>query len=286
MPADHNSGGSSRRATGAAASNLDLYQVNCTFLGRNGEESAAPVPALIEIQDNTGILVYVPQPSDGYCTQVRVYVSRVNAGKLYRFAELPVGQLTLHITQIPRLGAAIATQNLDPMPAGTIVAELDARLYAVAGGLIFYSEPFYTGVTDLAENYIHLPEDVSIFLPCVDGAYIVADRTYWMDNANPKDAKLRVLSDDKAVPGTGVRLPKEKAVAWFGDHGWVVGKSGGSIEMKMGDRVAVDQYARGAALFREERGIRQLVSSLQQQTVTTGFVATDFADADIVRAIK
>ena len=34
----HNSGGSSRRATGAAASNLDLYQVNCTFydaLGRN-----------------------------------------------------------------------------------------------------------------------------------------------------------------------------------------------------------------------------------------------------------
>jgi sucrose phosphorylase len=36
----HNRGGSSRRATGAAASNLDLYQVNCTFydaLGRDDE---------------------------------------------------------------------------------------------------------------------------------------------------------------------------------------------------------------------------------------------------------
>jgi sucrose phosphorylase len=36
----HNSGGASRKATGAAASNLDLYQVNCTFyeaLGRDDE---------------------------------------------------------------------------------------------------------------------------------------------------------------------------------------------------------------------------------------------------------
>lgn len=37
----HNSGGSSRRATGAAASNLDLYQVNCTFYDALGRNDAA-----------------------------------------------------------------------------------------------------------------------------------------------------------------------------------------------------------------------------------------------------
>ncbi|KPF48669.1 sucrose phosphorylase [beta proteobacterium AAP121] len=36
-----NSGGSSRRATGAAASNLDLYQVNCTFYDALGRNDAA-----------------------------------------------------------------------------------------------------------------------------------------------------------------------------------------------------------------------------------------------------
>lgn len=36
-----NSGGSSRRATGAAASNLDLYQVNCTFYDALGRDDRA-----------------------------------------------------------------------------------------------------------------------------------------------------------------------------------------------------------------------------------------------------
>ncbi|BET66344.1 sucrose phosphorylase [Opitutales bacterium ASA1] len=37
----HNSGGQSRRATGAAASNLDLYQVNCTFYDALGRDDRA-----------------------------------------------------------------------------------------------------------------------------------------------------------------------------------------------------------------------------------------------------
>jgi sucrose phosphorylase len=36
-----NSGGTSRQATGAAASNLDLYQVNCTFYDALGRNDAA-----------------------------------------------------------------------------------------------------------------------------------------------------------------------------------------------------------------------------------------------------
>jgi len=37
----HNSGGQSRQATGAAASNLDLYQVNCTFYDALGRDDRA-----------------------------------------------------------------------------------------------------------------------------------------------------------------------------------------------------------------------------------------------------
>ena len=40
-----NSGGASRQATGAAASNLDLYQVNCTFYDALGREDAAYIAA-------------------------------------------------------------------------------------------------------------------------------------------------------------------------------------------------------------------------------------------------
>ena len=36
----HNSGGTSRQATGAAASNLDLYQINCTFYDALGRDDA------------------------------------------------------------------------------------------------------------------------------------------------------------------------------------------------------------------------------------------------------
>lgn len=40
-----NSGGASRKATGAAASNLDLYQVNCTFFDALGRDEAAYLAA-------------------------------------------------------------------------------------------------------------------------------------------------------------------------------------------------------------------------------------------------
>jgi sucrose phosphorylase len=45
----HNSGGASRKATGAAASNLDLYQVNCTFFDAlGGDEEAYLVARAIQ----------------------------------------------------------------------------------------------------------------------------------------------------------------------------------------------------------------------------------------------
>lgn len=43
------SGGQSRQATGAAASNLDLYQVNCTFLDALGDERAYLTARLVQL---------------------------------------------------------------------------------------------------------------------------------------------------------------------------------------------------------------------------------------------
>jgi len=62
----------------------------------------------------------------------------------------------------------------------------------------------------------------------------------------------------------------------------VIGKSGGTVEQATDTQIVPSGYNSGVALFRESRGIRQLVSALRGP-VENGFVATDFADAEIIR---
>lgn len=258
------------------------YLVTCTYEFADFREGGAPVPAVISLAADQAIRVTLPQPPQPEVVNVRVYVSDPNGEQMYFEGKYPVG-ITFATIQRAHRGRMLETLLMDPMPSGSIIAQLDGRNYSVRGNIVWFSHPFRFGLMHAASNYIMFPSDVKIFLPCVDGIWIVADQVYWWDDRDPKKGKLVVQSEDDAVPGTGVILPRDQGVAWFGERGWMLGEAGGKLSAAMDAQVAVNKYAQGAALFREQRGIRQVVSSLQQEGIQTKFAASDYMDAEIVR---
>jgi len=49
------------------------------------------------------------------------------------------------------------------------------------------------------------------------------------------------------------------------------------------DKVAFPSARRGGSMLREQNGMRQIVSSLQQYGPDNDFAVTDYAEADIIK---
>jgi len=258
------------------------YLVTCTYALPDGREGGAPAPAVVDVTGNQAIVVTLPPPAQAAVTHIRVYVSDPNGEQMYHAGTYDVGTLSATILRAHR-GRLLETLLMSPLPPGSLLAHLDGRLFSIRGRVAFFSEPFRFGLTREGANFVAFPADVRVFLPCVDGYWAVTDRVQWLNHRDPKQAEAITRASETAVPGTGVVLPHDQGVAWFGDRGWVVGKPGGQIDMSMAAKTAVDKYAIGSALFREQRGIRQVVSSLRRGTLQTKFAATDYMDAEIIR---
>jgi hypothetical protein len=84
------------------------------------------------------------------------------------------------------------------------------------------------------------------------------------------------------VEGTGCETPDDKSVWWFSARGVVVGTPDGQAKNIQEANVAVGGAAAGAALVREQNGMRQMVSSLFGSESTVA-AADSFFEAEVIR---
>jgi hypothetical protein len=271
-------------AIGFGGLDAGRYQVAVVFVAPDGEESGASIVVDVTVAIGGGIqLTSIPQPTDGYTSAIRVYVTKVNGERFYHLVDLSVGTTTLNIGASSALGRELTTLFLQPFPACPLLEYYNGRMYGAIGPYVFYSEPLRYGLFRPAMNFILYSADVTVLKAVEDGMYVCADQTYWHGGAGAKQFSQRTLLPYGAVPGTGVKHENGRQVAWFSEKGYVVGGNGGELRLAQDTNVAVSKYEHGAVLYREDRGVRQLASALRGATQSQ-FVASDYAEAELVRS--
>lgn len=281
---------------GYGAMDAGDYQVAVTFVSQSGEESGTARAAKITLQAVGGILMdNLPQPLRPDIDRIRIYVSEANGSSLFLRAQVPVGSDAYSLNSIITEGKRLETQFLSAMIPGHIVRYYRGCLYVAEGKTLHFTTEWRYGLHDPMRNRFHFPERIKILEPTKEGIFVGADRLYFLSGRKPEDMQQRDVDAMNCVEGTGVRVPVtmfgegadgdvEFYPCWFSyPQGWVIGLTDGTVKMLMKDRVAAPGYETGAALFREEDGIRQLVGAMRGGGAADKFGARDEITGTIIR---
>lgn len=253
------------------------YQAAVTFVDSAGREGGTGLAASLRLPSAGGIaLLDIPQPRAGDVARVRVYLSAANGTVLHRVRDLPVGQLQAVLGTGP-LGRPLETQFLEPMPPGEIVRTLAGRLWTASGNVMRWSAALRYGLSNLAEDTRRVGRRIDLMEPVGEGSdgagLYVADhkRTYWIGGADPATQSVRIVYAAGAVRGSGITVPGNvfglettlPVAYWLSRTGVaLLGLPGGTVIPLRESQVVAPAAARGASLYREHNGIRQVITAL------------------------
>ena len=248
-----------------------------SYVDAAGEEGPTTVPISIEVGEGDVVMVNAIPHEAGYTTVL--YATQPNDTVFFKAAE-PSGPSYV-IALKPAEGARPAGLLMAPLPGGHIVRFLNGRMLVAAGNMLYYSEPYQLGLYEPTKGYIQFPEPITMVEPCQNGFYLSADQTYWIPG-DVAQAELLPVLPYRAVLGTSGPVPNTNSVWWMSERGTILGTQDGQVQNLQEKNVAVDPALVGASLFREQDGMKQMVSSLfsPQSTVIS---ARSFMDAEIVR---
>lgn len=115
-----------------------------------------------------------------------------------------------------------------------------------------------------------------------DGIYICSDQTYWLSEIDTNEFQQRVVLPYGAVKGTGINIPKSDNVAWFSRFGMVIAGLEAQISNIQEDKSAVSEFENGAMIFREQKGLRQIIATLGTG-VQSVHLASDYVTLETAR---
>ncbi len=85
-----------------------------------------------------------------------------------------------------------------------------------------------------------------------------------------------------AIPGTAVEEPNSNNLWWSTPRGAVRASPTGAVELQQDANVAFSKAEAGAAVFREENGLSQVISVLSRAAPTNAASASSYMDAEVV----
>lgn len=260
------------------------YQVAITFVSDRGEESGTDLAREITVAStSTGSIEIRDIPTSTEATTVNIYCSHPNGEGLYRVGSLLSGIPTYRITAIDNASdRRLETQFGTKPPAGHILEYHNGRIYCALGQVVWYTDPLRYGLVRQHRNFLLYPAPVTVMKAVEDGIYLCADQTYFITGVDTDQFAQREVLPYGAVKGTGIDLGKTKQVAWFSDYGFVVAGLQGQVKNLSEERSAVSRFTSGSMLFREQRGLRQLIATLDGAE-QSAFLADDYVQLETTR---
>lgn len=272
------------------------YQVAITYTDILGRESGASLAAEVDLVGGSIALADLPQPQDPVETPTtNVYCTAPNGSALFLAFSLPSMMGYAEIDAAPT-GRALATQFLEPLPAGQIVRYGHGRQWVARGREILWSEPLRYGLFNPAHNRIRFKDEVTLLEPIGDGTagagvFVAAgDRTYWFGGADPNAFTQAFAMSSGVVPYSSTRAPgvafgyegADDVLVWVARNGrFCIGSVGGKVTpLKEGEAV-VDGADAAATMFRQSNGLQQVVSSMRGPR-RNGLAVTDRAIAHVI----
>jgi hypothetical protein len=259
-----------------------LYQYAITYRSADGEESGATYPEQITVPDG-GRLVFSSFPvAPAGAAEILLYLSPTNGDLLYRVAALPTSVINYMIS-LPALGGPqLRTMFLTPLPPGQILRVFNGRLLVASGGDIHYTDPYDFAHYNPVKNVVPFTERVTLMEPCQNGVYVSADQTYWFRGTDFAKADPDPVHPYRAVEGTAGQIPNANSCYWFSERGVIIGDQQGQVKNVQEEHVAVDPATFGAGLFREQDGMKQIVTTLFNPSNSVA-AAKSWMDAEVIR---
>jgi hypothetical protein len=176
----------------------------------------------------------------------------------------------------------VADPEYMAVPAGSIVRHFNGRIYVVVGKTVWFTDPFTLGSVQKQRNFIQFPATVTIMEPVAGGIWFVADQTYFYAGGGPDDFTPVPQLNYGAVPGTSVKVPYTNDVMWYSERGAVMATQDGQIKNVQEANIAAESGTAGAALIREENGVKQFIASVRNQGISP-LAASSFMDMEVIR---
>ena len=249
-----------------------IYQVAFTFQNAFGEESGALDIGMVEAHQNDKLVVILPAAIEPETTLVNVYVSAANDQVLTRWSTFAAVATTVEIPNLGQQGRVLPSDPAMPLPAGDMLTFRNGRMYSHANGVVSHTMS-WSGLYRPSVDYIMFAEPLTVMLSTDIGTYFVGDETYYI-GGEPKTAELRRLSPVRAVRGSGITLPHKRSVMWFSDRGLVLASVDGSIQFVQEANLAIDDARSAATLYRDEDGLRQVLTTLRDPGSASGRVGS------------
>lgn len=250
------------------------YQVACSYRDARGEESGLSLASIIDLPNNSTLVVALPAPADAGVTSILVYATPQNGDQLYLASMVDADVVSVSFPIVPEQTIVPVTRFMQPLPPGDLLAFFRGRTLSHANGVVSFTDP-WSGLYHPATGFLHFPAPVSILHPTDYGLFIVADETYLLENFGP-EVPLKRISPMTAVAGTLVHLPDSDEAMWFTPQGFALTRQGG-LSFIQDDNVAPSFAERGAAVYRETDGRRQSIVSLQNPSINRGGASAWFS---------
>lgn len=259
------------------------YLVTAT-IERNGLESGAQQPVLIDLPEGGGIAVFTnADPGE----QVLLYCSDPN-GKIPYYA-MAGSTIESVLTTDP-----CEFIGCHPPPEGQLMAGFGGRLLIAADNALYWSLPgaYHHWRTSLDLQLF--PNRITMLAPLDGGFYVGTEaEVFWIQGDDPENWTPRRVDAHPAIEGTSLRLDGRKLPSlqypgvvqvWATTDGLAAGLPDGTVRHLTDGRLAIDPHQHATLAYREERGLRQILMGLRDSTARNSFGASDTATCRIVRA--
>lgn len=148
-------------------------------------------------------------------------------------------------------------QNLARMPAGKWLHRWNGRLVLARGTSLYFSEPMWYGVYDVARGILPLGSQIRWMAPLEEGIYVgLQDETLFLQGRDPLSLKVKRIPGrtvqgaaaavstqymDAELVGEGV----EEVAVWFSASGFTIGRPSGSIVNPQAERLDIAELGAG-----------------------------------------
>lgn len=275
----------------AGAMQAGTYQVLCTFIRSDGQESGSGRSAVIELTAGAAVDMVLPVSTDPTVEFTAVYGTEPD-GTVFRLIGYVSASTTAFTWNGELTGAECPTMNMGPPPAGTILALHNNVVLIGSGDTIWDTQPYSPELVDLSHGYKQFDGQVAIIGPVDSGVYLSwGERIAFAGGDDWRAASLKYLADYGSIPGTLVYFDDEiddpnvrpqvieRSVMWMSHQGIVRGGPGG-VYGNMTAGVYQNAITRRGAGFAYQRdGEYRYIASLQG-TDTGDNVYQDTADVD------
>lgn len=253
------------------------YVAAITALDAEGRESGASEAVTVTLNVASGIRVSgLPAGRE-----VRIYLSSNNGSTLFLVAQTSAASYDITLPGYDS-GKPLDTQFLSKPPAGRIIRRFNGRIYIADGPVVWFTEPYAPDLVHRGRGFFQFAAPVTVMEPGESGMWFVSDKTEFYVGTGPEDFKVVQKLGYGAVYGTSRLLPRTHDAVWYSEKGVVMGTRDGQATNLQEANVAVGSGTAGASLVREQDGIRQVVVSVRDPSVSP-LASTSFLEMEVIR---